>query len=296
MSLLSLAAPCLNATRPFGCQRRSVRRSIAGCADTGTPARPCVELAGLTAQESAYWFGHQLQKLAVEGRDHPIDGNRFAGLLESNDLRATHASPTALQLNEPKVQSIRVLLADAEYDRVDNARTGEPVAPSKNATRHLCSLQYVRKASLLAASAARAFRKALLIRRFLQCFCGGGALFTLKGGFLTWGEIGGHQSSISGWLCKSCPNGQVGSGPDPFRALQGDSKNGLDSAQHPDRSQEYQKYEERNHFQESGASDPGLAKAPKVNSNHDELLFQSRPSDRSLATNSVVINIAFPYT
>ncbi|MDQ6664128.1 MAG: hypothetical protein M3Z23_07020 [Acidobacteriota bacterium] len=39
---------------------------------------------------------------------------------------------------------------------------GAPVRPSKKATFHPCSPQYMRKASLLAASAARALMKALM--------------------------------------------------------------------------------------------------------------------------------------
>ena len=55
--------------------------------------RFCAEMIGKDPMQGpAYWLGKQLQRLAIEGRDHPIDGNRFAGLLESGDLRATHAS------------------------------------------------------------------------------------------------------------------------------------------------------------------------------------------------------------
>src|ERR1039457_3649769 len=65
-----------------------------------------------------------MQRLSIKSGNQPVDGYRFAGLLESGDLRAANPGATALQRHEPKVQDIGVLFTDAENNRVDYAGTG----------------------------------------------------------------------------------------------------------------------------------------------------------------------------
>src|SRR5258708_21977017 len=58
---------------------------------------------------------------------------------------------------------------------------GAPVGPSKKATRQPFSSQWTLSAALLAASAARAFAKVLIVRRVLQAFSAAMLRFAING-------------------------------------------------------------------------------------------------------------------
>ena len=163
---------------------------------------PCVECGGAPVALALALCGHfgaagyllrlwdQMQRLSIKRGDKPIDGYRFAGLLETRDLRAANARATALQLHEPKVQDIGILFADAENDRVDNSGARRAGLAFKEGHAPLVRFA-VRAQGFLAGSFVGANLvkgiQALASRYSLR---GGGAAFAGECCLLAWGAVG----------------------------------------------------------------------------------------------------------
>src|ERR1039458_3970939 len=50
--------------------------------------------------------------------EKPVDHNRLTRFLQPGNLRSAHSGFSALELNETKINNIRILLTDAEHDGI----------------------------------------------------------------------------------------------------------------------------------------------------------------------------------